>query len=153
MDLENLDYNMRLFILVVFAVVYSQQPPAFGTLLGSYQGVDAYSNFRSETNGINYEYENYQDGIYTGLKYECVEYARRFLITRKNLTFESLPCALDIWHLNFLLDINTENQVLLKRIQNGSKCEPIEGDLLIYRKNSIAEYGHVAIITEVSKAQ
>lgn len=45
----------------------------------------------------------------------------------------------------------TEKNVSLKGIENGSKCKPVVGNLLIYnRGGSDIPYGHVAIITEVS---
>ena len=46
----------------------------FGTVLGSNNNVEAYSNSNSDciTN-----FDNYLSDIYTGMKYQCVEYSRR----------------------------------------------------------------------------
>lgn len=137
------------FFLIIIHSVLCQEP--FGTILGKNKEVIAYSNNAADSNPQDYHYDNYINDIFSGLKYECVEYARRWLISVKNLTFPALPCASDIWHLNQVSDIYSENSVKLLRIQNGAKCPPEPGDLLIYAKNPTAPYGHVAVVVSVGK--
>ena len=46
----------------------------FGSILGEYQGVSGFSN------GHDHYYsrqQNFVNGFYTGVKYQCVEYVRR----------------------------------------------------------------------------
>ena len=137
------------FLPIIIQSVLCQQP--FGTILGKNNEVIAYSNNGGDLNPEGYHYDNYIEDIFSGLKYECVEYSRRWLISVKNLTFPALPCASDIWHLEQVSDIYSENAVKLNRIQNGAKCPPEPGDLLIYAKNPSAPYGHVAVVIGVEK--
>ncbi len=68
----------------------------FGEIIGiTDQGVIAFSNENSNHQA------NYYQGIYTGLKYECVEFVRRWLIIVYGITFESVDHAKDIYNLNY----------------------------------------------------
>ena len=67
----------------------------FGEPIGiTKQNVIAFSNENSKSE------LNYYQGIYTGLKYECVEFVRRWLIIVYGITFESVNHAKDIYNLN-----------------------------------------------------
>ena len=120
-----------------------------GAELGSNSGVVSYCN---EGATVESSTDNYFDGIYTGTKWQCVEYARRWLIMTQNLTFVGVKCASDIWHLNSLENPYDSQITSLYRIQNGSKCKPNPGDILIYKRAKITPVGHVAIITEVQSS-
>lgn len=117
-----------------------------GTEIGSNSGVVSYSN---EGATVESSTDNYFDGIFTGTKWQCVEYARRWLIITQNLTFVVIKCASDIWHLNSLENPFDSQVTPLYRIQNGSKCKPNTGDILIYKRTMNTPVGHVAIITGV----
>ena len=72
----------------------------FGCVLGTYQGVDGLSN------GSDYHYsgeQNFVGGVYTGIKYQCVEYARRWLLS-KNLEFHTVPFASHVWKVKFFIN-------------------------------------------------
>lgn len=90
-------------------------------------------------------------GIYTGYKWQCVEFARRWLLLRKCCTFQDVPCAINIW-----TDVKNIERVIdgemfrLKRVPNGSPKPPTKDSLLIYSRNQKMPYGHVAIITDVT---
>ena len=74
----------------------------FGEIIGiTDQGVIAFSNENSNHQA------NYYQGIYTGLKYECVEFVRRWLIIVYNITFDSVDHAKDIYNLNYFLGFVT----------------------------------------------
>jgi hypothetical protein len=119
----------------------------FGTLLGINNGVPAYSNNNSD---FISEDHNYIGDFLSGLKWQCVEYARRWIITTQSLTFHEVQCASDIWHLNSLFQVsNNDVKVPLYRIPNDSECPPSPGDLLIYKNGNDAPYGHIAIISQV----
>ncbi|CAF4243962.1 unnamed protein product, partial [Adineta steineri] len=56
--------------------------------------VEAYSNgndtYTSKENSYLY-------GIYMGIKWQCVEYSRRWLFIRKGCVFKSIEGAADMW--------------------------------------------------------
>jgi glutathionylspermidine amidase/synthetase len=65
----------------------------FGAPLYSFNNVYAYSNKSSDF--ISDE-SNYHNGHFTGIKWQCVEYARRYLQTVFNVTFSQVESAYEI---------------------------------------------------------
>ena len=122
--------------------------PGFGVSLGNYQGVEGYSNRKPYNSG-----SNYANGHYTGYKYQCVEYARRWMILSKNMTFESIDCAYHIWELDHVIDLQNQKLSPLIGIPNGSAVPPVSDTLLIYSRGHGVPWGHVAVITEVNIRQ
>jgi hypothetical protein len=100
--------------------------------------------------------------IYTGMKWQCVEYARRFLVAVVGVTFGDVDGAADIWPLN-------QTEVVFNATPgtaggkpplspfeshgNGvSAMVPRLGDLLIYARQGGSDdmpYGHVAAVVDV----
>ena len=118
----------------------------FGTVLGSYQGVAGFSN------GNDHYYSRQQHFLnenYTGIKYQCVEYVRRWLQHSKDLTFHNVPHAADIWKLEYFESLSNKFLHPVHSISNGSKSPPVIDSLLVWRRNESTPYGHVAIITHV----
>jgi glutathionylspermidine amidase/synthetase len=68
--------------LLPLSLTYAAQP--FGTYLGSFNGVVSYSN--GSTSNVSNQ-SNYVNGTYIGMKWQCVEYVRRYYLSRygKNL--------------------------------------------------------------------
>ena len=119
----------------------------YGAVLGvSSQEVKAYSNCQSQC--LNPESSLF-DGIYTGIKWQCVEYARRWLLIHKGAVYGDVETAADIWHeIDHLTDVATNKKIPLESFLNGSKHPPGVGDLLIYAR-ALYNTGHVAVITNV----
>lgn len=42
------------------------------------------------------------------IRYQCVEYARRFLVLTKKAAFIDIPCAYHIWPLDTIEDLTKE---------------------------------------------
>lgn len=121
----------------------------FGTPLGSARGVVGYSNYNDST--ISDE-DNFVNGVYMGLKWQCVEYARRYLYLTRNMTFQSIEAAIDIWDLTYVTSLATGQKLALIQHPNGDSTLPQEGDLLIWpRQGSDTPYGHVAAIVGVEQ--
>lgn len=136
-------------------------------LLGAASGVKAYSNCKSECIQTEYSFLNLKskavtilktdpkkaDEHYIGLVYQCVEYARRWWMEVKGITFGDIDSAYEIIYLDKGKDIYTNNPFPLARSVNGSaKRPPQRGDLLIYYPNPDDpkwRYGHVAVIVDV----
>ena len=140
---------MLSFILLFFeGIRAATDVTPYGTNLGANKGTIGYSNGNSDY--ISEEYN--QDGdIYYGMKWQCVEYSRRWLIQQYRYTFESVDGAADIWSLKNFVDVDTSHAVNITKVENGSKCKPEVGNVLIYKRGgSDIPYGHVAIIVDVS---
>jgi hypothetical protein len=61
------------------------------------EGIECYLNSGRNKGEIN-RVKNGQ--YYTGLKWECVEFIRRYLILTKGITFENVESALDLLELS-----------------------------------------------------
>lgn len=129
------------------AEITALQSAPFGTEIGSSHGVVAYSN--ENTQYISHE-TNECSGIFSGMKWQCVEYARRFLQKILGMTFESVYGAKDIWFLNHATPLDDGTPIPFEAVPNGSsKALPNIGDLIIYPVSESSPYGHVAAVVKV----
>jgi glutathionylspermidine amidase/synthetase len=128
----------------------------FGQVLGiSEGGVASYS---SDYDSVDHEqmadrsaYRHYVDGVYTGYKWQCVEFVRRWMLVNKGYVFEDIAMAYDIFRLKHVRDVKTNQLLPLHSFDNGSLRLPEPGSLLIWEEGGEFETtGHVAVITEVS---
>ncbi len=133
----------------------NNQPQVFGTLLGYAPGnVAAYS---SDYDSVDpkalpdrHAYRHYVDGVYTGYKWQCVEFARRWLLLNKGYVFEDIAMAYDIFKLRHVNIVGGNKTLPLQSFNNGSKRAPEPGCMLIWNEGGEFELtGHVAIVTEV----
>ena len=129
----------------------------FGHLLGvALGGVDAYCSDYSTAKSSPYlkrgDFQHSLDGVYLGYKWQCVEFARRWLYLCSGFTFADVGMAYEIFRLPELLNPITGERKGLKAIKNGSEQAPMVGAMLIWAEGGeFARTGHVAIITEVSE--
>jgi len=132
-------------------------PTKFGTLLGHAPGgVPAYSSDYDSADDEQlpdrHAYRSYLDGIYMGHKWQCVEFARRWLYVNKGWIFDDVAMAFDIFELNSARKVGEDTRLPLRSFRNGSKRPPEPGCLLIWDEGGEFERtGHVAVVTEVSK--
>ncbi len=122
----------------------------YGTVLGVAPGkVDAYSNCSADC--VITE-PNRQAGTYTGIKWQCVEFARRWLLVNEGLVYGDVDVAADIWsHITYLTRVADQKKIRLDAYLNGSTQAPRVGDLLIYARE-YENTGHVAVVTAVDVA-
>ena len=134
-------------------VIAKSEP--FGTLLGyAPGGVAIYS---SDYNHINREkypddasFRSYIGHEYMGYKWQCVEFARRFMYLNYGVVFTDVGMAYEIFSLRFLRQVINDALLPLQAFGNGSKKAPIAGALLIWQKGGeFSKTGHVAVVTEV----
>jgi hypothetical protein len=122
----------------------------YGSLLGkSPAGVPAYSNCNS--NCVIFE-PNHQQDIYTGIKWQCVEYARRWLLKERGVVFGDVDIAADIWELRQVNNPLSNKSLKFDSIVNGAATIPQRGDLLIYGKDYLGT-GHVAVVVAIDELQ
>ncbi len=134
----------------------SSKPAKFGTIIGYAPGqVPVYSSDDEsvDDNAIpnRHAYLHYLDGIFMGYKWQCVEFARRWLYINKGYIFDDIPMAYDIFCLRKARHISSGTELPLCSFANGSERAPEPGCLLIWDEGGEFEVtGHVAIVTEVS---
>jgi len=108
------------------------------------RGIEAYSNCQS---GCVIFEPNKWNGTYTGIKWQCVEYARRWLLINAGAVYGDIDIAADFWDkIDYLTDVETNKQIPLETHINGSVQAPEIGDLLVYAK-AFNGTGHIAVVT------
>ncbi|WP_016759507.1 CHAP domain-containing protein [Leptospira weilii] len=94
-----------------------------------------------------------KDGYNLGLKYQCVEFVKRYYYEHLNHKMpESFGHAKDFYDLSV-----KDGQKNLKRnlyqFANPSRSVPKEDDLIVFSGSPRNPYGHVAIVTKVEGEQ
>ena len=119
----------------------------YSQVLGTAPGdVTAYSNCNA--NCVIFT-PNLEGNIYTGIKWQCVEFARRWLLDNLGMVYGDVDTASDIWSkIKYVTRVSDNHRIPLQDFENGSSDPPRVGDLLIYSKEYL-NTGHVAVITDV----
>ncbi|WP_186646526.1 CHAP domain-containing protein [Fluviispira vulneris] len=129
----------------------------FGDFIGSSREVKAYSNcnssciYKNATEGITFLAKDtgLSSDVWIGIPWQCVEYARRWVLQNQNIVIHSVDSAFEIWNQNETKDLLNNKNLYFDNFVNGNSTPPAEGDILIYGKSSELHYGHVAIIVNV----
>ncbi|HEQ1857027.1 TPA: bifunctional glutathionylspermidine amidase/synthase [Providencia alcalifaciens] len=133
----------------------TEEHEPFGTLLGyAPGGVAIYSSNYSSIPDLDKRddasFRSYINNEYMGYKWQCVEFARRFLYLNYGVVFTDVGMAYEIFALRFLRHVVDDGILPLRAYQNGSQMKPTAGSLLIWAEGGEFEHtGHVAIITQV----
>lgn len=94
-----------------------------------------------------------KDGYNLGLKYQCVEFVKRYYYEELNHKMpDSYGHAKDFFISN-LKDGQLNKQRNLIQYTNSSKSKPKVNDLLVYSGTKLNRYGHVSIISQVSERE
>jgi len=127
----------------------------FGAKIGaSPNGVISYSScFKMVPRGERYNSSFILIGktrFFTGTKWQCVEYARRYLLLTFGVTFSSIPMAWNIFtDIDAFQNVADKSPRKINKHLNGSVIPPIVHSLLIWTK-ACNRTGHVAVITNVT---
>ena len=128
----------------------------FGGVLGvAPGGVEAYSCDYKTVDETQYPHRSsfrHSSGeLYFGYKWQCVEFARRWLYVNTGCVFDDVGMAYEIFNFRHLTHVESGQKLPLHAFKNGSPKRPQPGALLIWEEGGEFEHtGHVAIITEVS---
>jgi hypothetical protein len=124
-------------LLIIILIIINKIQNNFEDIIGTFNGVDSYSNKENKTNLFD---DNYHNGIYTGIKWQCVEYARRYLQITKGITFDNVDSAFQIPQAKFT-KLDGSNVHLHNKLEVGS--------LIVWDKyyEHDAPDGHVGIIS------
>ncbi|MBT4791100.1 MAG: CHAP domain-containing protein [Halobacteriovoraceae bacterium] len=125
----------------------------YGQELGATKdGIKAYSNCQSSC--VIFEPNHYKK-VYTGIKWQCVEYARRWLLTKHGVVYGDVDYAYNIWDKIKTLKSPKEfpkKELALKNIINGEIKDFRVGDLIIYGKEFLTT-GHIAVVIEYNEKE
>ena len=122
----------------------------YGDVLGKTKNnITAYSNCQSTCVVFNPEKHN---GTYTGIQWQCVEYARRWLLINHGVVYGDVDYAVDIWDkIDSYRRVSDGRQLATRNIVNGSALPPQAGDLLVYARAMFGGTGHVAVVISVDR--
>ena len=108
------------------------------------------SLYRSSSQFVNVR----EDGVFFGFKYQCVEFARRWLVLALNVTFESIDMAYEGFDLTSFKQLPDMNDIPIECIENGSievGKRPVYGNVIIWNEGGyFRSTGHIGIITEAT---
>lgn len=132
------------------------QPAPFGAVMGlAPGGIPAYScdydlaDERVYPNRRAYRHE--VGNLYYGFRFQCVEFARRWLIHAQGITFGDVGMAYEIFDMKAATDVRTKAKVPWSNVRNGGREKPQAGAVIIWSDGGEFRWtGHVAIITEVT---
>lgn len=94
-----------------------------------------------------------KDGYNLGLKYQCVEFVKRYYYEELNHKMpDSYGHAKDFFDSN-IKDGKKNKQRNLTQYINPSKSKPKVNDLVIYSGTILNKYGHVSIISKVTEKE
>ena len=121
---------------------------SFGEILGKTKfNVYVYSN----ENGPETRQENFYFNEFSGLRYECVEFARRFLIACFGLTFRSVKSAVNLWNMKYFVSVINKSKVLIRHYFPSINSKIDIGDLIIFNSSVESPDGHVAVVVKCIK--
>jgi len=126
----------------------------FGIIIGKdFYGIIAYSCYTEDTNKIRYEKSYIFKNIFSGIKWECVEFIRRWMIIRYSITLQELDTAFNIFELPYIRFTNliTGENIPYIKYHNASigNLLPKIGTIIIWDKFGEHPYGHCAIVSNV----
>jgi hypothetical protein len=124
---------------------------------GSILGIDDFKIISFSCNDLNLSNQNESSNItinnkkiYCGIKWQCVELVRRWLIINKSITFQQINYAYELFY-NEILFFNPFNEsiVTVNIHNNGSKIKPHIGSLIIWDSTDKYITGHVAVVVNI----
>lgn len=84
--------------------------------------------------------------VWTGEKWQCVEYVRRYLLQTRGITFSSVPNAYAMSSLRSMWNLAERREVPVRWFHCSSSHSPRRGDILILRDGAT---GHVGMVHAV----
>lgn len=128
----------------------SGTPPARAKVIDKYKGVSVYYNGRvGNVSGRNVA----ADGYNLGLRYQCVEFVKRFYYEHYGHKMpDSYGHAKDFFDAS-VSDGEWNRARALTQYTNPSTSRPKEGDLLVYGPTAYNKFGHVAIVSKVERSR
>lgn len=97
-------------------------------------------------------YRHQMGMLYYGMKYQCVEFARRWMVHALGITFQDVQVAFQIFSLEFAYTVPGLKALKWTSHVNGSSVLPRPGSLLIWDAGGEFRItGHVAVVVEANE--
>lgn len=113
---------------------------------GIYNGVISYANM-PEYDQKNEK--NYIGNIYTGVKWQCIEFIRRYFITHYGLTFQNVKDVYDMIYIDTFYPIfDSIEKRRLMFIKNNKNIYPQKDDIIYIKNNQNIKTGHVGLVID-----
>ena len=141
-----------LILMMMTIIISAADPTNFGDFIGQNGKTAAYSNQNDAHISRKPHFITVNgETLCSGMKWQCVEYARRWLIENQGIFFDDVEYATNIWSLTHGIHLSNQKQKLaVEQFPNGSALKkPDVGDLLIYNTAYAPITGHVSVIVEV----
>lgn len=121
-----------------------------GDKIDSLNGVYVYYN-----GGVNHVDERNltSDGYNIGLKYQCVEFVKRYYYQKYNHKMPNASGHAKEFFNRTLNDGSYNKDRDLIQFSNPSNHKPEVGEIIIFDSNTFNKYGHVAIISNVTDTE
>lgn len=121
----------------------------FGEVQGKDKnGIIAYSCYDPKHDSNSFVTIN-KHKFFCGIKWQCIEYVRRWLILMLNISFDQVDNAYMLYKHATFFDIHTHKHITHRRHSNLSKSLPHAGSIIIWDKDDKQPTGHVAVITKI----
>ena len=136
--------------LIIYKKNHHFSSIAAGTVIDSLNGVKVYYNGSvGNISGRNFA----ADGYNLGLKYQCVEFVKRYYYEHLNHKMpDSYGDAKDFFN-HSLKDGELNKKRNLIQHSNPGRYKPKVDDMLIYSGSTFNKFGHVAIVSKVSAGE
>eukprot|EP00742_Colponemidia_sp_Colp-10_P022729 GILJ01026917.1.p1 GENE.GILJ01026917.1~~GILJ01026917.1.p1 ORF type:complete len:209 (-),score=25.32 GILJ01026917.1:46-630(-) len=120
----------------------------YGEVQGMVDGVPAYSNGRdsyfSRVRNVN------EEKIPTGYKWQCVEFARRWLMAKRGLYLPDVKTAALVFDMQKVHCMSTSEARPMVAVANGGARKPEKDSFIIWPATNAAPFGHIGVIVEVT---
>ncbi len=135
-------YNINILIIIIIVIIIIKVICRDIVLGVTKEGIECYMN-----GGYNKGEENWmEDRIYLGIKWECVEFIRRYLIKTKGITFNRIKNAKDLINMDEFKKIN-KSKIKINHYKNGDEIINIGDIIIIEDKMNKNDEGHVCIVS------
>jgi hypothetical protein len=112
--------------------------------IGEYNGIFSYLNRDSDDKD---EIKHYINNIFTGIKWQCVEFVRRYFILKHNLTFRNVKNVYDMMSINVFYDINNQRPKNIIFIREMNDENPRKDDIIYIKRSVDDSTGHVGLVS------
>ena len=139
-------------VCIVFLSIFAScaalaATPTHGDKIDELHGVDIFYNGGfDKVSGRNLS----KDGYNFGLKYQCVEFVKRYYFERFNHRMKNTWGHAKDFYNSEVSDGSLNKERGLLQFSNGSKSKPMVGDIIVFGGSQYNPYGHIAIVSKVS---
>lgn len=111
--------------------------------IGEYNGVFSYLNTHEDE---NQNVPNYIKNIYTGTRWQCVEFVRRYFILVYGLTFPNVKNVYEMMSNQYFYNIYNHNSTQVNFFREMMDDIPKKDDIIYIKKDKTDHTGHVGIV-------